>query len=68
MKFELAKQDTPVPTGWSMKSKFAYLAQVYLLSSIVGEKTFFNWRGPIYRRLLNCDDAPGPPPNETMVG
>lgn len=63
-----AAHDNPVPTGWSMKSKFASRAQVYLLSYTLMENTFLRLSGPYYLRLLKWAEAPGPPPKETING
>ena len=68
VKLALDAHDTPVPTGWSMKSKLASRAHVYLLYYTDRENTFLRLRGPNYRRLLNFAEFPGPPPMETISG
>lgn len=68
MWLESAEHEMPVPMGWSIKSKLASLAQVKLFNVITGENIFLRDSGPTYRKLLNCEDMPGPPPRDTMVG
>lgn len=63
-----AKHDTPVPIGWSTNNKLESLAQVYLLSSTEIENIFFSNNGPTSLKLLNMEDAPGPPPRTIRVG